>query len=70
MSLNGLKTRDQVKADFLRTGTSIAGWARQNNVSRALVGAILNEERPCRIGQSHKIAVLLRLKEGEIVNDQ
>jgi gp16 family phage-associated protein len=69
MSLNGLKTKDQVKAEFIRTGTSIAGWARQHNVNRALVGAILNEERPCRIGQSHKIAVLLGIKNGEVVND-
>lgn len=70
MSHIGLKSKDQVKAEFIRTGTSIAGWARQHNVNRALVGAILNGERACRIGQSHKIAVLLGIKEGEIVNDR
>lgn len=64
-----LKTREEVRRDFLRRGVSVAKWAREHGVNRTLVHAVLNEERPCRFGESHKIAVLLGIKDGEIVED-
>lgn len=64
------KTIEQVKADFLRKGISVRAWAISNGFNPALVYEILAEgsKRPCVRGQSHKIAVRLGLKSGEIVN--
>ena len=64
------KTTEQVKAEFLRKGVSIRGWALANGFNPALVHEILSgrNKRPCARGQSHKIAVRLGLKKGEIIN--
>jgi gp16 family phage-associated protein len=63
-----LKTVAAVRADFERKGISIAQWARDHNVGRQLVYEILrgSPRRQCRRGESHRIAVLLGLKDGEI----
>jgi gp16 family phage-associated protein len=66
---NQLRTRDEVIHEFRRKGISISSWARQHGVSRTLVHQILAGDKPCRFGQSHKIAVLLGIKEGEITED-
>lgn len=64
------KTPEQVKAEFLRKGISVRGWAMANGFNPSLVHEILSgrNNRPCTRGQSHKIAVRLGLKKGEIVN--
>jgi len=64
-----LKTPEAVRAEFERKGISIAEWARQHSVSRTLVYEILagSQRRTCRRGQSHRIAVLLGIKAGELV---
>lgn len=64
------KTTEQVRAEFLRKGVSIRGWAIANGFTPTLVYEILsgNSKRPCTRGQSHKIAVRLGLKKGEIIN--
>lgn len=62
-----LRTPKQVRAEFDRKGLSIAGWARDHGVSRSLVYEILAGRKKCKRGQSHKVAVLLGLKRGEIV---
>jgi gp16 family phage-associated protein len=63
-----VKTREQVKAEFARKGISVRGWAIANGFTPSLVHEILDEkkERKCLRGQSHKIAVRLGLKKGEI----
>jgi gp16 family phage-associated protein len=65
-----LKTRQEVLEEFIRKGISISAWARDHGVSRTLVHQILNGNNPCRFGQSHKIAVLLGIKDGEIVGEE
>lgn len=62
-----LKTPQEVREDFRRRGQSFADWARRHNVSGDLVSAVLTRSRPCLRGESHKIAVLLGIKDGEIV---
>lgn len=64
------KTTEQVKAEFLRKGVSIRGWALANDFNPTLVHEILSGRgnRTCARGQSHKIAVRLGLKKGVIVN--
>ncbi|WP_368921829.1 DNA-binding protein [Comamonas aquatica] len=66
-----LKTRDEVREEFARRGWSITGWARQHGFSPVLVSDILNDDarnpkRKCLRGESHNIAVALKLKDGEI----
>jgi gp16 family phage-associated protein len=67
MSKHHIKSPSQVKEEFIRNGMSISGWARQHGFKRELVFSILSGKRACRIGKSHKIAVLLGIKDGEIV---
>lgn len=69
MQQNRLATHQEVKERFIREGRTVAGWARSNGVNPRLTASILNGERACRSGQSHKIAVLLGLKDGVIVDD-
>lgn len=66
-----LKTPEQVRAEFERKGISIAAWARQHKISPQLAYEILNHSprRRCSRGASHRAAVLLGLKHGEIAHD-
>ncbi len=63
-----LRTATEARAEFKRKGISISSWAVQNQVPTHLVYAILGGNPKCRCerGISHRIAVLLRLKEGEL----
>lgn len=60
-------TREEVLADFARKGISIRSWAKKHGVNHAVVTGVLNGRFSGRIGESHKAAVLLGLKDGEIV---
>ena len=57
---------EKVRAEFRRRGMSFAEWARQRGFSRQLVSAVVTGQRKCLRGDSHRIAVLLGIKEGEI----
>ena len=66
-----LKTRAQIREDFASRGWSITGWARQHGYSPVLVSDIINDDernpkRKCLRGESHNIAVDLKLKEGVV----
>ena len=67
MSQNQLKTRDEVLQEFTAKGISVRGWAIAHQVSPSVVRAVLDGRLSGRIGASHKAAVLLGLKHGEIV---
>lgn len=67
MSQKPLKTREEVLADFDRKGISLARWAKEHGLHPAVVHGVLKGRRQARIGQSHKAAVLLGIKDGEIV---
>lgn len=62
-----LKTVEEVKEEFRFYGQTITGWASKHDVNPDLVRRILRGGRRCVRGESHKIAVLLGIKEGEIV---
>jgi gp16 family phage-associated protein len=66
MEQTPLKTRQEVLDDFARKGISIRSWAIANGLSPAVVNGVL-KGRAARIGLSHKAAVKLGLKHGEIV---
>ncbi|MGE4191809.1 MAG: DNA-binding protein [Pseudodesulfovibrio sp.] len=64
-----LRTSEQVREDFKRKGISISQWAVSNGFPPNLVYDILAERRNPTRGQTHRIAVKLGLKDGEIVPD-
>lgn len=61
------KTLAQARAWFHRTGTPVSAWARDHGYTPSLVFEILAGRKRCLRGKSHRIAVLLGIKEGEIV---
>jgi gp16 family phage-associated protein len=64
-----LKTRHEVLLDFSRKGISIRSWAIANGLTPSVVHAVLKGRLSGRIGESHKAAVKLGLKHGEIVQE-
>ncbi len=64
-----LRTADEARAEFKRKGISISQWAAANNFSVNLVFEVLAGRKQGVRGQSHKIAVKLGLKEGDVVED-
>lgn len=67
MEQKPLKTREEVRADFASKGISIRGWAIANGLEPSVVHSLLKGGLTGRIGKSHKAAVKLGLKHGEIV---
>lgn len=49
-----------------RRGTTVVAWAKQHEVSEKLVHEVLAGRKKGLRGESHKIAVLLGLKDGVI----
>lgn len=62
-----MKTIQEVKAEMTRRGETAADWARKHGVSAELVRGVLRGSIKGRIGEAHKIAVLLGVKDGVIV---
>ena len=62
------RTAVQVKADFARKGMPIARWAAANAVSRFVVYQVLSGKNKGHYGEAHRVAVMLGLKDGEIVD--
>ena len=64
------KTASEAKAEMLRRGETAADWARKHGVSGDLVRGVLSGRVRGRNGEAHKIAVLLGIKEGVIVENE
>lgn len=69
MNQKALLSREDVREKFVREGMTYSEWARKHDVNKHLVSEIINGNRPCKRGQSHKIAVLLGIKDGVILDD-
>jgi gp16 family phage-associated protein len=67
MQQNPLKTREEVLEDFANKGISIRGWAIANGLAPSVVHSVLKGRLTGRIGESHKAAVKLGVKRGEII---
>lgn len=70
MATNQLRTRQEVLAEVSRKGISISELARRIGYDRMTVYHVLHTDKPCKFGKSHKVAVALGIKEGEIEEDQ
>lgn len=68
MDTNSTEERRQhVEKKLSYMGLSLRGWAIYNGFNPSLVRSVVEGDVSCRFGQSHKIAVLLGLKDGEII---
>lgn len=66
-----IRTSEEVKADFMRKGLSVSAWAIKNGFPPNLVYDVIAGRRPNPTrGTTHKIAVRLGLKVGEVVDDR
>lgn len=63
------KSREQVKADLVRTGTTIRGWAEKHGFTVSTVRHVMSGKSLNQYGDSHKVAVLLGMKDGIILDD-
>ncbi|MBD9483882.1 DNA-binding protein [Pseudomonas sp. PDM14] len=54
--------RDRLSA----LGLSAKEWAEQNELTPSTVYAVLNRQKKCLRGESHRAAVLLGIKPGEV----
>lgn len=61
------KRREKVKDSLSKKGLTYSQFCEINNVSKSLVEDLINLKISGRIGKSHKVAVLLGLKDGEII---
>lgn len=61
-----VKTLAEARAEFRRSGKSVREWALNHGLSVNLTYMVLAGQRPGFRGQSHKIAVLLGVKDGVI----
>ncbi len=61
-----LRTPAQARAWLEYQGISIAQWARENQKNDSLVREVLAGRKKCFRGESHNIAVLLGMKDGQI----
>jgi len=65
-----VKTVEEVKKEFDRKGLSFSLWARQNGIRPGVVYDLITGRQLGRRGQSHKAAVLLGLKEGDVTEQR
>lgn len=63
---SSVNTTNDVRKRFNRIGKPVTEWARENGFKPNLVYEILQGRILCKRGKSHRIAVLLGLKDGEI----
>jgi gp16 family phage-associated protein len=66
MKPRAAKTLQEAKADLNSKGISVRAWAIRNGFTPAMVHMILRGERGTRIGKSHRAAVMLGIKNGNL----
>lgn len=69
MKTQKLRTPQEVRAEWFRKGMGQNDWARKNGFNPATVCQVLNGINKGSRGEGHKVAVLLGIKEGEIVEE-
>ncbi|HDS1776254.1 TPA: DNA-binding protein [Pseudomonas putida] len=58
----------EARARLARQGISAKEWALKHGLNPSTVYAVLNGQKKCLRGESHRAAVLLGIKAGEIEN--
>lgn len=57
---------EKARALISKQGLSAKEWAEENSLSPSTVYAVLNGQKKCLRGESHRAAVLLGIKEGTV----
>ncbi|ATN13037.1 MULTISPECIES: DNA-binding protein [Pseudomonas] len=65
----GIRTAAQAKAWLEHQGKSVQAFAREHGVDPATTYQVLAGRKKGRRGEAHKVAVLLGMKEGVIVDE-
>lgn len=65
-----MKTLAEAKAEMSRRGETASGWAKKHGVSPETVRGVLLGRIKGRNGEAHRVAVLLGVKDGEILEDE
>ena len=65
-----VRTAAEARAELARKGISITQWARANDLNQYIVFQVLQGKAKCVRGESHRAAVLLGMKDGEIANPE
>lgn len=60
-----MQTSKEIRRKFRSLGITVSQWAKQNGFSPVLVYQVMSGSRKAYRGQSHRIAVILGLKEGD-----
>mgnify|MGYP001619311312 CR=1 FL=1 len=68
VSKSGLdpKRVERARRRIVSQGLNMSDWARRHGFDIKLVHAVLEGKRKCLRGKSHRIAILLDLKDGEL----
>jgi gp16 family phage-associated protein len=61
-----MKTLEEVRNELSKKGITLTAWAREHGFALSTVHRTIRGEGKGRYGKSHKIAVLLGIKDGEI----
>jgi gp16 family phage-associated protein len=69
MKTQKVLTPQEVRNDFTRCGISVSAWAKKHGFNRNLANAVVRGDCKCLYGDAHKIAVMLSMKQGEIVEE-
>lgn len=64
-----MKTAKQVREELKHRGENMAQWARRNGFKPSDVRNVLYGKAKANWGESHKIAVKLGIKAGEIIEE-
>jgi gp16 family phage-associated protein len=67
MKTQKLRTPQEIKAEWLRKGLTQNNWARNHGFNLATVSQVMSGKNMGSRGTGHKIAVMLGLKDGEII---
>lgn len=67
MKTQKLLTPQEVRNEFTRQGISVSAWSKKHGFNRNLANAVVRGDCKCLYGDAHKIAVLLGIKDGEII---
>lgn len=67
MKTQKLRTPQEIRAEWLRKGLGQNDWARKHGVNPVTVSQVLNGINKGSRGEGHRVAVMLGMKDGEIV---
>jgi gp16 family phage-associated protein len=67
MRTQELRTGQDIRADWLRKGVTLQNWADAHGFNRVSVMHVLTGRNAGSRGVGHKIAVMLGMKDGEIL---